>query len=416
MVSRARDSFELTGLRAEPHAIETHSPRAKEPDWGDYRFSVRDAAGAVVWSAGFDSSVAGADAATIGQVSVRMPMPLRPTRAVVERRRPANLFLECWSETVDPGSGASRQHGPAVRVETLLSNGPPHSKLDIAIVGDAYRESEQAKFMRDATRAAGYLFSVQPFKRRMGDFNVHALFAASADSRVTDPYLGVRSNSLLACSYGSGEAERTLFVRNNRTLRDVAATVPYDMLLVIANSRRYGGSAIFGGPAVVAIDSAAARYLVLHEFAHVIGGLADEYYVPLADGPVFPGNVEPWNPNVTMSVSSKKWPHAAIGATPWKKNEYDSFFAAYAKRYFSLRSAHAAESRIDDLMRAGAVRAAALLRKNNAHEVGLFEGANGYSKGIFRSEVDCIMFSYQTEFFCAACTAAIERMIDARSS
>ena len=43
--------------------------------------------------------------------------------------------------------------------------------------------------------------------------------------------------------------------------------------------------------------------------------------------------------------------------------------------------------------------------------VGAFEGANGYAKGMFRSEVNCIMFSLQTDYFCAACTSAIERMI-----
>jgi hypothetical protein len=34
---------------------------------------------------------------------------------------------------------------------------------------------------------------------------------------------------------------------------------------------------------------------------------------------------------------------------------------------------------------------------------------------MFRAEVDCIMFSLQTRYFCSACAAAIERMIGAHT-
>jgi anti-sigma regulatory factor (Ser/Thr protein kinase) len=68
------------------------------------------------------------------------------------------------------------------------------------------------------------------------------VFAPSADSGVTDPYLGVTRNTALRCAYGSGAAERTLSVGANRVLREIAAAAPYDFVLVIANARRYGGT------------------------------------------------------------------------------------------------------------------------------------------------------------------------------
>jgi hypothetical protein len=189
-------------------------------------------------------------------------------------------------------------------------------------------------------------------------------------------------------------------------------------MLILANSRRYGGSACFGAPAVVAIDSAAARYLVLHEFAHVIGGLADEYYVPNRSGPVYRGNIEPWNPNVTIDLEGSKWrsPSATGTArpTPWNKRAYELRFSRYVERYEQLRSAHAEEAEIDRLMHEFSRTAAALLGgPDRAREVGRFEGANGYAKGYYRAEVDCIMFSLQTHTFCSACSAAITAMIDA---
>jgi hypothetical protein len=65
----------------------------------------------------------------------------------------------------------------------------------------------------------------------------------------------------------------------------------------------------------------------------------------------------------------------------------------------------------------------ALFRENLAHEqamfrkekywgrVGAFEGAIYESKGYYRPEVDCIMFS-RTDHFCAVCRRAIERIIN----
>jgi hypothetical protein len=238
------------------------------------------------------------------------------------------------------------------------------------------------------------------------------------DSGVTDPYLGLRRNTVLGCTYGSGEAERTLAARDNRALQELASVVPYDFLLILANAHRYGGSAVFGGPAVVAIDSARARYLVVHEVAHTIGGVADEYYLPAAGGPAYTGSVEPWNPNVTIGSGRGKWRHlldeSRLKPRRWNKSEYESYFSNYVKRYFALRARHADESAVEQLMEDSAAQAAALLARNaNPRKIGLFEGANGYARGVFRSEVDCIMFSLQTNYFCSACSSAIERMIEA---
>jgi len=43
--------------------------------------------------------------------------------------------------------------------------------------------------------------------------------------------------------------------------------------------------------------------------------------------------------------------------------------------------------------------------------VGAFQGASYQAKGLYRPEVDCIMFSRNPKSFCAVCARAIERMI-----
>ena len=424
VITNGDEGFTLQRLRLEPMGPGPRKRRAERLDWGDYRLSLYDGSDrTLLFRAGFDTPLNANARSGMTEISVRCPMPRRPVHATVEKRRAQSLFQERWQVAIDPSDeGIDRSRNAlAGRVDRILSNGSPDTKVDVAVLGDGYQEGEYRKFRDDAARAAGYLFSVEPFRRRARDFNVYSVFVPSADSGVTDPYLGLQRNTVLRCAYQSGESERTLAARDHRAVREVASTVPYDFLLILANSRRYGGSAIFGGPAAVAIDSAAAPYLVIHEFAHVIGGLADEYYIPDAYGPRFAGNVEPWNPNVTIAPEKGKWRPAAgeptLRSTRWNKSEYEAYFSSYVKRYYALRSSHAEEAAVEKLMHEAGRRTAALLAKNGAQgKVGWFEGANGYAKGAYRAEVDCIMFSFQTHYFCSACSSAIERMIDEHCS
>jgi hypothetical protein len=414
------EDFTLERLRFEQKWPGRRTKLADSLDWGDYRLSVYDPdREALLFRQGFDTNLDPAARSGTTQISVRFPVPRRPVRAEIEKRRREGAFRVVSGITIDPNADSvDRSAGAfATRVDAILASGGSGAKVDVAMLGDGYLEVEYPKFVNDATRAAGYLFSIEPFRKRKRDFNVYSVFAPSASSGVTDAYLGLKKDTVFRCAYYTGGSERSLADGNNHAVREVASSVPYDFLLILANARRYGGSSYFGGPAVVAIDSAAAKYLVVHELAHTIGGLADEYYIPAAHGPAFVGNVEPWHPNVAISAERAKWrdllTEAAPRPTRWNKAEYEKYFANYVRRYNQLRESGAEEAVVEKFMDEERRRQAALLAKNGSERrVGLFEGANGSAKGAFRSEVDCIMFSLQTDYFCAACSAAIERMID----
>ena len=47
-----------------------------------------------------------------------------------------------------------------------------------------------------------------------------------------------------------------------------------------------------------------------------------------------------------------------------------------------------------------------------AGKVGAFEGANYESKGYYRPQADCIMFTRDAVGFCAVCRRAIEAILD----
>ena len=413
------ETFVLRSLRFEPSWGARVPPRLSTLDWGDYRLSLYDDRRAVLFRVGFDTALERAQGGGATRLSVRCPMPSRSTRVVIEKRRAAKIFQDVWTSTLDPHDSAidrTERVIPDSRVHTVLSNGVPSAKVDIAILGDGYAARDYSKFSADAARAAEYLFSADPFRRRKNDFNVSAVFVPSMDAGISDDYEGIRKSTAFGGAFLGGDAERTIAIRRLDSLYEAASAVPYDFILVLANARRYGGSSIFGGPAVAAIDSAAAPYLVVHEFAHVIGGLADEYYVPKGDGPAYAGNVEPWNPNVTIRAGSEKWrdlANAPARASAWNKSEYEIYFSSYVRRYYALRAAHAPEAAVESLMREARNRTATLLAKDvTPRQVGWFEGGNGYAKGVFRSETDCVMFSLRTDRFCSACSQAIERNID----
>ena len=53
-----------------------------------------------------------------------------------------------------------------------------------------------------------------------------------------------------------------------------------------------------------------------------------------------------------------------------------------------------------------------LASQKSAGKVGAFEGAAYESKGLYRPELDCIMFTRDEVGFCRVCGRAIEKIID----
>jgi len=417
------EALTATNLRYEPTWSGPTYDLSEELGWGDYRISVYDAnTQKVVYRSGFDSTISAESGESASRISVRLPMPSSECRAVVERRRTRTAFQRLWERSVAP-SLAEIDRTPVkvpTLVDVLVENGPATSKVDLTLLAEGYRDIEYGKFLADAKRTINHIFSVEPFRKRRSDFNVRTIFTDSTDSGVTDRYWNVQRNTALRCAYGNGASERTLAPTDVRIVGEAASTAPSDFVLILANTRRYGGSSCFGGPAVAAIDSPFSRYLILHELGHAFAGLAEEYYMPMPDGAKYTGNIEPWYPNVTTSDEYPKWTHLATNpdapAGKWNKAEYDAYFGAYVRRYVALRAAGTPEDTIEKFMLDASRRQAALLAKNQPlRRVGAFEGANGYAQGMYRAEVNCIMFSLQSSYFCGACSAAIERMINYHS-
>jgi hypothetical protein len=159
-----------------------------------------------------------------------------------------------------------------------------------------------------------------------------------------------------------------------------------------------------------------APYVFVHELGHHIAGLADEYFT--SESVYLPGErVEPWERNVTIlpDPTRPKW-EVTPGTptpTPWDKADYEARAKGFQERRKAIRKRNGPESEMDALfVEQKKLETAKLAAEPHARQVGAFEGANYESKGAYRSEVDCIMFSRNDVPFCSACRGALDQVID----
>jgi hypothetical protein len=381
---------------------------------GKYLFEVVDrASNRLIFSKGF-ASIYGewettAEVRTTARTfheSLRFPWPKAPVRIVLKKRDPQNVFREFWSTDVDPRSRLVDRavRPPAGRVWSLVENGPSARKVDVLLISEGYTAAELPKFHADAARMIEALFAMEPFKSRKSDFNVRGLDLPSTQSGVTRPRDGVFRRTPLSAEYNIFDLERYLLTYANRALRDAASAAPYDVVEILVNEQQYGGGGIFNLQGTVAVDNPLATYVFVHEFSHNFAGLGDEYYGNVTYETGAPEHPEPWEPNLTAmhDPATLKWrdlvePGTPL-PTPWDRE------ALEAKRRELGDAARDQEGWDSALLRA----------MPYAGRVGAFEGAGYETRGLYRPEIDCIMFT-RTSAFCRVCQRAINRMIDTYS-
>ncbi|MCI0585500.1 MAG: IgA Peptidase M64 [Planctomycetes bacterium] len=400
-----------------------------ETNYGKYLFCVLDAAtNRTIWSRGFasiygewETTAAAKKGWASFHESQRFPEPKGPAQLVLKKRGEDGAFREFFSTTVDPkGRFVDRSPvSPRGEVSALFENGPPARKVDLLFLAEGYAAGEREKFRRDVERLAGVLFETEPYKSRRPDFNVRALFLPAAGSGISNPRKGVWRDAPFGCSFNAFDVDRYVLTFANERLREAAAQAPYDALLILLNERKYGGGGIFNLWATIAADSQEAPYMTVHEFGHSFAGLADEYYSSQVAYEEFnPKGTEPWEANVTALLDPKrvKWgeDHEASTPlpTPWEKGAYDKVDLEYQAKRRRLLDEQASEEASEALMReVKGTTGPMLAAERYAGKVGAFEGAMYEPKGLYRPEVDCIMFTRNPSAYCRVCRKAVERVI-----
>lgn len=413
---------------------------------GAYYYKVFDASsGELIYSKGFDSyfkeyQTSGEASEGIKRTyheSALIPFPKNPVKFVLAKRNKSYSFDEVFSVQIDPADlyiikDIIRDN--EVTVYKSHFSGDPHTKVDVVILGEGYTEDQQDKFERDLQRYTEVFLNHEPFKSSGDKFNIYGVYKPSEESLCDEPGANIYKNTVLNTTFYSLGSERYLLTEDNKSMRDLAAHVPYDAIYIMINHPRYGGGGIYNFYATFVSDNQFSEYIFLHEFGHSFGGLADEYYTSeTAYGEFYPSGVEPVEPNITRMLDPQnvKWKNLLDSGievpTIWEKEDYDKMDLAWQKErremnkhiaelkrnkapqneietaqeeYNQKDLAHSTE--VDNYLKASKYR----------DKVGVFEGAGYSSKGMYRSMLDCLMFTKGSKPFCKICEEAVKKVIE----
>ena len=355
--------------------------------------------------------------------SLRFPEPKTIVKLQLYKRNAEMKFKEIFSFEIDTADFRIKRSKLEKRYKTrnIMINGDPATKVDILLLSDGYTKLDAGKFRSDTRRMLKSLFATEPFKSRKEDFNIRSIKVHSLEPGISNPRGNIWRNNVLGTSYNTFDSDRYILTFDNQTIREIAAQAPYDILVILVNDDKYGGGGIFNLYSTVAVDTEPAEYVMVHELGHASGGLGDEYYSSnVAYEDFNPQGVEPWDPNVTalLEPDQVKWGNLVEPGTPlptpWDKAAFDSARVNYSFDDFklSLTGATRADT-INARFRAIKKSTEAVLQANDYFgKVGAYEGAGYEAEGLYRPEIDCIMFSRNPDHFCRVCRAAIEQMID----
>ena len=276
---------------------------------------------------------------------------------------------------VDPQDILIHKRGQeATPYSYLHKGGTPEQCIDVVIMAEGYTEKEKETFYRDAQKACNSLFAHEPFASMKNRFNIIAVESWSEESGVSVPREGKWRHTAVHSHFDTFYSERYLTTSRVKSIHNLLAGIPYEHIIILANTDVYGGGGIYNSYTLTTAHHPQFEPVVVHEFGHSFGGLADEYFYEndvMTD--TYHTEVEPWEQNVTSMVDfDSKWADMLKPATPIPTPA----------------------------------------EKKEQYSVGVYEGAAYSAKGLYRGAYDCRMKTNSCKAFCPVCQRALSRIID----
>lgn len=309
--------------------------------------------------------------------SFLLPYPKQTATVTIRLEDTHHKESASLTHDIDPQDILIHQRGNenSVSFRYLMQNGSYEDCIDVAIMAEGYTEEEMELFYKDAQDACESIFDHEPFKELQSRFNVVAVFSESKDSGVSIPRKSLWKNTAVSSHFDTFYSERYLTTRSVKKIHNWLAGIPYEHIIILANTDTYGGGGIYNSYTLTASHHAMFRPVVVHEFGHSFGGLADEYAYDDAPSPQYPYDIEPWEPNITTLVDfNKKWKDMIEEETPVPTPVQTDSTLIYTK-------------------------------------VGVYEGAGYTLKGIYRPTTECRMKINEAPVFCPVCQRALKRII-----
>lgn len=329
------------------------------------------------------------------EVSYNVPFPRHTVDVTITLTDSHNNVTAEMTHTIDPTDILIRHLDRSDAPVKYIHRGDTTNTncIDIAILAEGYTEQEMPKFYADCLRAADALFEQEPFRSLAPKFNVIAVAAPSQESGPSVPSKGVWHNTACNTHYDTFYSERYLTSQSMHHIYDLLAGVPFEHVIVLVNTSKYGGGGIYNQLTFATSDHPTFKQVLVHEFGHSYGGLADEYAYDDMDTIWYPADTEPWEPNITtLKDFSSKWADMMLAGTPIP-TPLDPTVPDYRK------------------IKAGDHEAMAKLNAS-VSRVGVFEGAGYQTKGCYRPAQECRMKINEVRDFCPVCTRAIKRITE----
>lgn len=306
-----------------------------------------------------------------------VPMPKDTVDITLDLRNNRREIMTSLTHQVAPKDILIHHKGDRpTPYETLQEAADTNKCIHIAYVAEGYTEKEMPIFLQDAKEANDAIFAHEPFKSMKAKFNVVAVKSASQDSGTSEPGKGIWKKTALSSHFDTFYSDRYLTTLHLKDLHDCLAGTPYEHIIVLVNSTRYGGGGILNSYNLTTCHQKWFKPVVVHEFGHSFAGLADEYAYESEDIPMYPHDVEPWEKNITTLV------------------DFDSKWKGMVKKGTTIPTPLSKKA------------------KEAVSKIGVFEGA-GYSvKGVYRGVQDCRMRINETPDFCPVCKQALTDIID----
>jgi hypothetical protein len=307
--------------------------------------------------------------------SIIMPWPKKTVRIEFESRN-RQLAWEKQHEVIFNPAAADVHtiQNSFYPSQSLLKSGKSKKKVDLVFLPEGYTEDEMEAFKEDCAKFMGWLFDTDPYGEYKNKFNIWMVLAPSDDSGTDIPGDSTYKNTLLNSNFFTFGSERYLTTGDFKAVRNIAANAPYDQIVILVNSEKYGGGGIYNFWAISTADHINSNLVFTHEFGHAFPGLGDEYYdSEVAVQDFYPVQVEPWEPNLTTMVDfDRKWKEMLPASTPIPTPATDVWKA----------------------------------------KTGVFEGGGYVAKGVYRPYIDCSMNVIKFNNFCPVCKRATAEMIE----
>ena len=314
-----------------------------------------------------------------------LPMPSAEAVVEVELYDFRGGVSASLSHNVLPSDILIRRMDPVIPPHRYLhQGGDVKDCIDVAIVAEGYTADEADKFYADAKVAMEAILAHEPFGQYQDRFNFVAVALSSAESGVSVPGKGEWKKTALSSHFNTFYMDRYLTTLRLRQMHDRLCGIPYEHIVILANTDTYGGGGIYNSYTLTTAGHVSFRPVVVHEFGHSFAGLADEYYYDDQFVEYYYPDCEPWEQNITTLFDfTSKWDDMlpkviGIPTAPVQGNIWESFHEGVG---------------MDSM-------------------IGVYEGAGYQSKGVYRPFPDCRMKTNAAESFCPVCQRAIARMIE----